>query len=58
MNLKRWLVFGLVPNLFVMLLMPVEHVFFLSVDLVELTLEFNFAGKKKKKVTFFISLEL
>lgn len=56
MNLKRWPVFGLVPNLLVMLLMPVEHIIFLSIDLVELALEYGFAGIKG--LFFFITLEL
>lgn len=55
-NLKRWPVFGLVPNWLVMLLMPVEHIIFLSVDLVELALEYGFAGIKT--LFFFIPLEL
>lgn len=31
--------------------MPVEHVFFQSIDLVELTLDYGFAGKTEKKFT-------
>lgn len=36
--------------------MPVEHIIFLSVDLVELALEYGFAGIKT--LFFFIPLEL
>lgn len=38
--------------------MPVEHVFFLSVDLVELALEYGFAGKKGLLFWFFLNFRI